>query len=157
MSDCGVCISGYDGDGDCIGYRCVIVHARKEWACSECGAVIPRKSLYEYASWFYEGGGHGNAKTCVVCAEIADAFMCSGRYHGSVLWELMDDAYPSLTTACFERLNTPQAKAELKRRWQEWKFGSQHHRESRRRVESMLQRARTQLAPPQQEATKETR
>jgi hypothetical protein len=145
MSDCGVCISGYDGDGDCVGYRCVIVHARKEWRCSECGCKIPRKSLYEYASWFFSGGGHGNAKTCLICAEIAAAFMCGGRYHDSSLWDSMQEAYYALTTACFNRLSTPQAKTELRRRWIDWKFGSSHKREARRRVESMVGRAKKEL------------
>ncbi len=123
MSDCGVCISGYEGDGECIGYRKVIVRAGKQWRCCECGRVIPKKSRYELASWFWAGSdGSGNAKTCVICAEIADAFSCGGRYDNDSLWETMQEvAFPRLTTACFDRLKTPEAKAELRRRWMEWK------------------------------------
>jgi hypothetical protein len=82
--------------------------------------VIPKRSRYELASWFF-ADGHGNAKTCLVCAEIADAFQCGGRFHGECFWEDMEQAYPQLTTACFDRLRTVEAKAELRRRWMEWK------------------------------------
>lgn len=121
MGDCGVCVTcGYADE--CIGYRCVIVKAGREWRCSECGASIPKGARYELASWFYaDGDGSGNAKTCVVCAEICGAFQCGGRYHASNFWESMEDAYPKLTTACFDKLKTPEAKAELRRRWMEWK------------------------------------
>ena len=121
MSDCGVCIGNY-GDGDCTGYRCVIVKAGQEWTCSECGCKIPKKTKYELASWFYaDGDGFGNCKTCLICAEIADAFMCGGRWHGSILWDSMFDLHDKLTTSCFDRLKTPEAKAELQKRWMEWK------------------------------------
>lgn len=121
MSDCGVCVSSY-GDGDCTGYRCVIVKAGQAWVCSECGAPIPKGTKYELASWFYgDGDGFGNAKTCLVCAEIADAFQCGGRWHGECFWDDMESAYPKLTTACFDRLKTVEAKAELRRRWMVWK------------------------------------
>lgn len=121
MADCGVCVSYYGGN-ECTGYRRVIVNAGKEWNCSECGVSIPKGSKYELASWFYtDGDGFGNAKTCVICAEIAEAFMCHGRYHGEVFWEQMEDAFPNLTTSCFNKLQTPEAKRELRRRWMEWK------------------------------------
>jgi len=121
VSDCGVCVTcGYADE--CTGYRCVIVKAGQEWQCSECGCKIPKGAKYELASWFYSGGdGFGNAKTCLICAEIADAFQCGGRYHGECFWESMEDAYPKLTSACFDKLRTPEAKAELQRRWMEWR------------------------------------
>lgn len=121
MSDCGVCVTcGYADE--CTGYRCVTVKAGQEWICSECGCKIPKGTRYELASWFFEGGaGFGNCKTCLICAEIAEAFQCGGRYHAESFWESMEDAFPKLTTACFERLQTPEAKAELRRRWMEWK------------------------------------
>lgn len=121
MSDCGVCITR-GGESECLGYRCVIVKAGQDWECSECGRAIPKHSKYELASWFYaDHEGFGNCKTCLICAEIADAFMCGGRWHASSFWDWMEDAYEKLTTACFSRLKTPEAKAELQRRWMEWK------------------------------------
>lgn len=123
MSACGVCVSyGDSGGTECIGYRCVIVKAGQNWECCECGKLIPKGEKYELASWFYaDGDGHGNCKTCLVCAEIADAFMCGGRWHSESFWEHMESSYPKLTTACFDRLKTMAAKTELQRRWMEWK------------------------------------
>lgn len=120
MSDCGVCLTG--GYADCIGYRCVKVKAGQEWSCSECGCKIPRGSRYELASWFYaDREGFGNAKTCLICAEIADAFYCGGRWHGGSLWDELFDRHEQLNVSCFNKLKTPEAKAELQRRWMEWK------------------------------------
>jgi hypothetical protein len=119
MSDCGVCLS-YIGGGECTGYRCVIVRAGQAWECSECGCNIPKKSLYELASGFNEGS-HWQSKTCLICAEIAEAFYCNGRWHGSCLWDSLYDVSDKMTVACLNRLKTPQAKAELQRRWMQWK------------------------------------
>ena len=119
MSDCGVCITSGDFD-ECTGYRCVIVKAGKEWECSECGCKIPKRSPYELASGFNDRD-FWQAKTCLICAEIADAFMCHGRWHGGILWDSMDSFYDDLNTACFARLKTVAAKKELQRRWMEAK------------------------------------
>ena len=120
MSDCGVCIGG-DFGCETLGYRCVIVHAGKDWECEECGVKIPKGSLYELASGFTEGD-HWNTKTCLICAEIATAFCCNGRLHGSLWSDFEDaDAFSKLNVSCFNRLKTPEAKAELQRRWMEWK------------------------------------
>ena len=121
MSDCGVCVT-FGGGQECLGYRRVIVKAGQQWECSECGCVIPKGQKYELASWFYaEREGFGNCKTCLVCAEIAEAFMCGGRWHASSFWDHMESAFKNLTTGCFDRLQTPEAKAELQRRWMKWK------------------------------------
>ena len=121
MSNCGVCVS-FGGGEECVGYRCIITKAGQDWRCSECGKTIPRGARYELASWFYaDRSGHGNCKTCLICAEIADAFMCGGRWHSSSFWDAMEEAYPKLTTTCFDKLQTPEAKTELQRRWMQWK------------------------------------
>lgn len=121
MSDCGVCLSS--GEGSSIGYRCVIVHAGKDWKCEECGSPILKGSLYELASGFNaeDCNAHWQMKTCLICAEIANAFSCGGdRFHGT-LWNSFEDVFPKLTTACFMKLQTPEAKAELQHRWMRWK------------------------------------
>jgi hypothetical protein len=129
MSDCAVCITGYESN-KCLGYRRVIVHAGQVWECSECDQKIPKGALYELASWFYaDNEGHGNCKTCLICAEIAEAFMCRGRWHASIFWDSMEDAYEKLTTACFDRLQTAAAKQDLQRRWIEWKARQLHERD----------------------------
>lgn len=121
MSDCGVCLTGFDGET--IGYRCKIVEAGQDWECCECDKVIPKGSKYELASGFRadDGNSHWQTKTCLVCAEIGEAFYCGGRWHGAGMWEKLADVGDKLNISCFERLKTPEAKAELQRRWQEWK------------------------------------
>jgi hypothetical protein len=117
VSDCGVCVSGNYGS-ECVGYRRIFCRAGKEWQCSECGCKIPKGKQYELASWFYaDHEGHGNAKTCLICAEICEAFMCGGRWHAERFWEDFDDVILNLNTSCFDKLKTPEAKAELQRRW----------------------------------------
>lgn len=122
MRDCGVCLTLYD-DGETIGYQCRIVKASREWKCSECHGVIPKGSKYEIASGFRadDGNSFWQTKTCLICAEIAEAFYCSGRWHG-LLWDSMEKVWGELTTGCLTRLKTPEAKKELLRRWNEWKF-----------------------------------
>lgn len=143
MSDCGVCI-GYEGGDFSALWDEVIRTARKPHKCGDCGRTIQPGERYELISSLYDGSW-SKYKTCHECAEIADAFMCNGRVVGQ-LWDLMWDAYPALNTACYERLSTPAAKAELQRRWMVWKFSDSHKREARRRVEALLAKARKQLA-----------
>jgi len=119
MSDCGVCLSGYEGSTDF--FRQENRRARKSDTCSECGEPIAKGDEYQYASGKSEGDFWAY-KTCLVCAEIRSAFSCNGEVYGGMLWEDMRDyVLPELTTGCFARLQTPQAKAELQRRWMEWK------------------------------------
>lgn len=117
MSDCGVCLGSYDGDCEFYSARNRI--ARKPHVCEECGGSIVPGQPYEYV-WGKCEGIFWTAKTCLVCAEIAKAFSCNGRMHG-VLWDDMHEVMGALNTSCFDRLTTPEAKAELRRRWMEWK------------------------------------
>jgi len=120
MSDCGVCL--YSDDNSDISFSDVeFVRARKPYKCSECGAPIIAGQRHEVASGRCEGE-FWRYRTCLVCAEIAEAFFCNGRTFGGILWDFMDDVWGELTTSCFDRLKTPQAKAELQRRWIEWKL-----------------------------------
>lgn len=119
MSDCGACIytGGEYGDN---GFHNEMRTSKRGRTCCECQESIPAGTVYEYAT-YRDGKQRFSHATCAVCAEIAWAFMCDGRMYES-LWDLMDDDFfESLNTACFARLKTPQAKAELQRRWMEWK------------------------------------
>lgn len=121
MSDCGICLTGFD-DGGCSEFiHTKIRKARKPHRCSECQKEIPISERYEHAVgktdgdiWAYD--------TCLVCAEIAEAFYCDGRWWGGMLWEQMEEVIPEMTTGCLNRLTTAAAKAELIRRWNEWMF-----------------------------------
>jgi hypothetical protein len=135
MSDCGVCLT-FSGGGECTGYRRVIVHAGEQWECDECGCIISKRSLYELASGFNDGD-HWQTKTCLICAEIAEAFYCNGRWHGR-LWDSMEDVITKLNTACFSRLQTPEAKTELRRRWMEVMFNPENRDELKREASERL-------------------
>lgn len=117
MSGCGVCISGGDF-GSCNGYRNVIVRAGKNWTCAECGCLIPKKSLYELASGFNDGS-HWQTKTCLICADIAEALSCNGRWHGT-LWDGIDAIIDKLNIACLYKMSTPEAKAKIQGMWIDW-------------------------------------
>lgn len=121
MTDCGVCLMG-DFDA-CDGYidavsLVVLDHAQK---CSECNKTVPSGLTIEQADWF-DDVSDDTIYTCLICAEIADAFYCDGRMYGGGLWEsMMYEVMDQLNSSCFDKLKTPEAKQELRRRWMEWK------------------------------------
>jgi len=115
---CGVCISSYSDGGECTGYRCVIVNAGKQWNCSECGGVIPKKSKYELASGFNEGS-FWQTKTCLVCADIAEALSCNGRWHGT-LWDGVDGIVEKLNISCLYKMTLAESKRKIQAIWIEW-------------------------------------
>lgn len=119
MGDCGVCIGG-DPEGYCEFSTIVIRKARKAHKCCECDKTISPGEKYEYAVMKFEGDLL-HEKTCLVCAEIATAFYCNGRTFGGALWQDMEYSFESMTVGCLNRLTTGAAKAELQRRWNEWK------------------------------------
>lgn len=123
MSECGVCLTA---DDSCYTefLKTRIRTARKIHECCECNGSIPVGQKYEYA-WGKTEGELWDCKTCLVCAEIANAFYCDGRMYGGELWEQMNDyAFEQMNTGCLTKLQTAAAKAELVRRWKEWKFES---------------------------------
>jgi hypothetical protein len=117
MSDCGVCLT-YSGGDECTGYRCVMVNAGKQWNCSECGCIIPKKSQYELASGFNDGS-FWQTKTCPVCADIAEALYCNGRWHGS-LWDSVDAVVEKLNIVCLYKMKLPESKKKIQGIWLEW-------------------------------------
>lgn len=121
MSDCGVCVGGWDGEPSEF-IRVKHPRARKQHKCVECNKVIAVGERYEYSSGKSEGD-LWDYRTCAVCAEIADAFSCDGRTYGGFFWDSFDEGecWQALTTGCFAQLTTPEAKAELQRRWMKWK------------------------------------
>jgi len=120
MGDCGVCLSGYDGDSSFCHIE--IRKERKSHRCSECEREIMRGEKYEHATGKSDGD-LWSFDTCLLCAEIADTFYCEGRLFGGMLWDEMQEiAFPVMNTACLDRLETAAAKTFLLKRWSEWKF-----------------------------------
>lgn len=95
MSDCGVCLSSYDGDGYSDFCTQATRKARKPHVCSECEKPILPGEKYEHAAGKSEGEMWA-FDTCLICAEIAETFYREGRLFGGMLWEEMHDSVGSL-------------------------------------------------------------
>jgi hypothetical protein len=121
MSDCR-CSIGSEGDGEYPEFSDVRhVKARKTHQCCECGKDIQRGETYQY--WVGKFDGEmGYEKTCLICAEIRSSFSCEAWPLFGYMWaEIKDHMFPELTTACYDRLSTPEARSIVQRRWREWK------------------------------------
>lgn len=131
MSDCGVCLSYDESSCDFFIDEWDIVTSPDDHKCSECGTTVKAGERIERASVMRDGDEdlEGNERephdddvwTCVICAEIADAFYCNGRMFGGTLWDSLYEVHEGLNHSCFNKLKTPEAKAELQRRWMKWK------------------------------------
>ena len=117
--DCGVCLCG-ESDGPADFWVVVYPKSRKEHKCTECGKVIPKGVIYQRVSYKFDGD-ISCCKTCSICAEIRAAFYCDTELIGEFWSQIEDYVFPDLTITCYDRLTTPEAKTELRRRWQEWK------------------------------------
>jgi hypothetical protein len=125
MSDCGVCIGGYDCDGYPEFSDFSWPKARKEHKCGDCNKTIPKGEKYQRWAGKFDGEMF-TEKRCAICVEIRDAFTCTesdqtGPPNGELWSDIAEYMFPHLTTACFDKLQTPEAKAELRRRWMEWR------------------------------------
>lgn len=126
MSDCGICLSG-EADESAYEIDQAVEVAEKLLRCCECNNEIPEGATYARATLFMGCDEDGNPcdpqvyRTCLICEEIAEAFFCVDRVWGGVMWDSFDYSFEGITTACFDRLQTPEAKTELRRRWMEWK------------------------------------
>lgn len=119
MSGCNFSVGGDADYDDSPEFQSVSTpKARKQYRCVECGAEIRKGTRYERTSGKFDGDIY-TVKTCLVCAEIADAFS-EGIVAGE-LWAEIRECFPALTTGCFSKLETPEAKAFLRERWMKWK------------------------------------
>jgi hypothetical protein len=125
MSECGVCIGGYEHDGPPEFFATRWPKARTGHKCGECRRTILKGEVYHRCSGKFEGDFFDDI-TCAQCAEIREAFTCAGYDEtgppqGQLWSDIEGVMFPHLTTACFDKLATPEAKAFLRRRWMEWK------------------------------------
>ena len=116
--DCG-CIY-LDVDSDAVEVVTMRM-ARKAHRCLECRRDIQPGQRYEVRAQFAEGSA-STFKTCSVCAEIRNAFFCSGWYYGDVWQQVRESMFEDrgLTSACLEKLATVEAKQFLQQRWWTW-------------------------------------
>jgi hypothetical protein len=125
MSDCGVCIGGYDSDGTCDFYDIRWPKARKEHRCEDCNRTIAKGDEYQRCAGKYDGEFFYTT-TCKVCVEIRAAFTCTeydqvGPPPGELWSDIQEQMFPVITTACYDKLKTPEAKAHLRDQWRKWK------------------------------------
>jgi hypothetical protein len=119
VSDCGVCIGGYDGDPAEL-YDSQIVTARKPHECHECRREIVRGEKYERVTGRWEGE-FDRFSFCLICSELSKSFSCDGRSFGMLWDDITDNLFPVMTTGCLNKLSTPEAKKHLLAKWAEWK------------------------------------
>lgn len=120
MSDCEVCIR-WDVDDSYDEFDSATKIAEVSLKCEECASITPAGASYHWARGSRENETYVH-RVCLVCYEIMEAFCCDDIMYGGMFWEQMTDyAFDELTTSCFDKLRTPEAKAELRRRWMEWK------------------------------------
>lgn len=122
MTDCGVCIGGgFEGSVD--NYYSREISSRRVWRCHECQRKIAVGEKHVQRGGEYEDGWE-NWRFCSLCAEIGEVFSCGESMTFGLLWDDMQEyVFPELTTSnkCFVKLSAA-AKAEVMRRWNEWKF-----------------------------------
>lgn len=122
MGDCGVCIGGGDWDGYPEFQTTEEVKARKDHRCIECREPILKGQTYQRHSGKFDGDIFCD-KRCLMCAEILAGFNCDGGALDDDLWtDMHQNVFPVMTTACLDRLSTPEAKRFLLDRWRKWKF-----------------------------------
>ena len=121
MGDCGVCI-GYDGDGEYPEFSEIRTpKAKRVHKCTECDRDILPGERYQYYIGKFDGD-FCTEKTCSQCAEIRAAFSCEEWPMFGELWnEIIEFMFPVITTACYDKLSTPEAKAKVRDRWMQWK------------------------------------
>lgn len=118
--DCGVCLSGYDGDS-ATPYLEQWRTARKQNKCCECKRSILPGQRYQFVSGRWDGDWL-SYRTCEDCYHIRMAFACDGTWVFETLWEDLRESFGSITTACFEKIETVSAKEYLRECWIAWKF-----------------------------------
>lgn len=146
MSDCGVCIGSDDYDCELEFYDITWPKAKKEHRCCECRRTIVAGE--EYQRWVGKWDGSlSSAKTCLFCCEIRDGFSCGNSTVFGELWsEMKDYIFPIMNTACFEKIESVEARAYLRSQWMNWKFSDGQKYQAHMKAKSMIERARKELS-----------
>ena len=120
MAECSASF-GMEADEMCSFWVSKIKTARKSHKCEECRQEIKIGDKYESLAYYFEGFHH--EKRCAVCCEVRNAFLEDGSCYcpGDMWTEIADYVFPEMTSACFDKLQTPDGNAEFRRRWMGWK------------------------------------
>ena len=122
MNDCACLYSDYDADV-CEFSSFTIRTARKQHVCAECRQPIVPGTRYEYFAGKSDGDVFAQ-KTCLLCVEIRTAFYCDSLAFGQLWEDIHEQMFPpvcgGLTSACLDKLKTPEAKQFLQRQWWQW-------------------------------------
>jgi len=120
MSDCGVCIGGWDGDGPTV-YNSHHPRARHEHRCYECKRPILPGHVYERVSGRWDGEWN-TYRFCADCEAIANGLSCDGSREFGNLWdEITEHVFPHMTTGCLLKIEGAAARQYLLDRWNAWK------------------------------------
>ncbi len=90
MSDCGVCIGGYDEGYSYDFFNREHRKARKEHKCCECRRIIFVGETYVHDRGKFDGDIF-TAKTCSHCTEIRSGFTCETSSAYGELWAEMKE------------------------------------------------------------------
>lgn len=120
MGECGVCIGGYDFDGQMECFNRKMVNSRKDHKCVECRRQIAKGIECEVTSGKWEGKFNSDY-TCLDCMNIRDGLSCGEPMAIGMLGEDIDEHFSELTTGCLLKIETASAKAYLLERWNKWK------------------------------------
>jgi hypothetical protein len=123
MSGCAdVCVT-HDWDGSNEFYAERVVVARKAHECIECEEQIAPGQMYRRSNGKADGDFF-TVPTCLVCVEIAKAFVCGGQVF-SMLWEsIEEEIFPRWREEgpfeCLAKLSTTEARAYIQHRYDAW-------------------------------------
>jgi hypothetical protein len=143
MSECGVCIGSDDYDCSLDFQDVTWPKARKEHKCCECSRIIGVGE--EYQRWAGKWDGTVESfKTCLRCVEIRDGFSCGNSTAFGAMWaEMREYVFPIMNTACFDKVESVEAKAFLRSQWMNWKFANERLKEeARSTAQKMIAKAR---------------
>lgn len=124
---CDFCISvdvgGCEFDED---YTVKLGVSSEPFKCYECNEDFPAGVECEFATATTDVGEQFSCTTCLDCADIAKAFCCDGRMHGSLWTDLEEsiDAGAQITTGCLSKLTRASAKAKVRDLWNEMTLGA---------------------------------
>lgn len=119
--DCGFCIATYVDEGGLDDYSVKFDVASEPIECYECTHQIAAGEGCEIATGVQDDGSPFRCVTCLDCADVAKAFCCESRMHGS-LWadlEASIDYGAKITTGCLNKLTRASAKAKVRDLWNE--------------------------------------